>query len=115
MRTFGSKCSHYRLRRGKSEYATLEPSRERNCAVVEQQEEQLEDLSGTPALYAEHRRGDTITYRDIETGLTKTGKIIGICAPGRIGERDIGVTYVVEPPEGGWPDMVFPSDVLSST
>ena len=83
--------------------------------MVEQQEDYLEDLYGPAARYAEHQRGDTITYRDIETGETKTGKIIWICAPGKIGDREIGVTYVVEPPGGGWPDMVFPSDVLSST
>ncbi len=79
------------------------------------QEEYLEEAYGPAARYAEHRRGDTITYKDIETGLVKTGTIIYICAPGRIGDRDIGITYVVEPPGGGWPDMVFPSDVLSST
>jgi hypothetical protein len=34
---------------------------------------------------------------------------------GKIGDREIGITYVVvEPPGGGWPDMVFPSDVLTS-
>jgi hypothetical protein len=77
-------------------------------------QEHLEQRSGPKALPSEHRVGNTITYRDIETGETKTGKIIWTCAPGTIGERVISVTYVVDPPGGSWPDMVFPSDVLTS-
>jgi len=77
-------------------------------------QENLEELYGPAARHAEHQVGDTITYRDIETGEKKTGKIIWICAPGRIGDREIGITYVVEPPGGGWPDMVFPGAVLTS-
>jgi len=103
-----------RLPQCEKEYAILEQTRRRTTHMVEQ-EEYLEDLYGPAARYAEHRRGDTITYRDVETGQTKEGKIIWICAPGKIGDREIGVTYVVEPPGAGFPDMVFPSDVLSSS
>ncbi len=80
------------------------------------QEDYLEDLYGPLARFSEHKRGDMITYRDIETGLVKTGTILWVCSPARIGDRDVGLTYMVEPPGGGWPACVFPSDVvLSST
>jgi hypothetical protein len=75
-------------------------------------QEDMEDIYGPAARHSEHQRGDTIMYRDIETGRTKEGKIIWICAPATIGGREIGVTYVVDPPGGGWPAMVFPADVL---
>lgn len=85
---------------------------ERLASMVSQ--ENLEELYGPAARHSEHQEGLVITYRDTQTGETKTGGIIWICAPGRIGDRDIGTTYVVEPPGGGWPDMVFPGDVLTA-
>jgi hypothetical protein len=77
-------------------------------------QEHLEQLYGPKASHSEHQVSDVITYRDIETGETKTGKLVWICALSTIGERVIGVTYVVDPPGGSWQDMVFPSDVLTS-
>src|SRR5215510_577717 len=94
---FSFKGSDCRLRRGKSEYATLEPSRERTCAMVSQ-EDYLEDLYGPLARFSEHKRGDTISYKDVETGLVKTGTIIWVQQPAKIGDRDVGLSYMVEPP-----------------
>jgi len=75
--------------------------------------ENLEEVYGPAARHSEHQVGDVIMYRDIETGETKIGKLIWICAPATIGDREIGVTYVVEPPDDSWPDMVFPGDILT--
>jgi len=89
-----------------------EETRGRTTRIVDQDD--LEDIYGPAAKWSEHQRGDTITYRDIETGHTKTGTIIWVCAPGELGGREIGITYVVEPQGGGWPDMVFPADVITA-
>jgi len=77
-------------------------------------QDDLEDLYGPASKWSEHQRGDTITYRDLETGYTKTGTIIWVCAPGQVGGHDIDLHYVVELSGGGWPDMVFPSMVITA-
>jgi hypothetical protein len=74
----------------------------------------LEAVYGPAAKHSEHQRGDIITYRHIETGQVKMGRIIWVCAPGEIDGRVIGITYVIEPQGGGWPDMVFPADVITA-
>jgi len=75
-------------------------------------QDDFEALYGPLAQYSEHRCGDMIRY--LHEGTEKRGTIIWVCAPGMIDVRQIGITYVVEPPGGGWPDMVFPGDVLAS-
>ncbi len=80
--------------------------------MVDQDQGDLEAIYDPAVKWSEHQRGDTISYR--AEGQTRTGKILWVCAPAMLGGQEIGITYVVEPSGGGWPDMVFPADVLMS-
>jgi hypothetical protein len=75
-----------------------------------QSNEDLEAIYGSAALFAEHKRGDHITYMTAE-GVLSEGLIVWCQAP--IGE--IGLRYVVAPDEPtGFVDFVVPGDVITS-
>ncbi len=76
-------------------------------------EEDLKELYGPLAQQSEHRPGDRIRYGYEES--ETTGKIIWVCAPRPEKEPLLHLCYVVENNDrGGFPDIVFPSDVLIS-
>ena len=75
----------------------------------------LEATYGPAAPFSEHHRGDRITYTSAE-GLPGAGIILWVCAPGLVGNRHMGVRYIVAPdPPTGFVDIVWPADVRSST
>ena len=72
-----------------------------------------EGLYGPAASHSEHHRGDHICYYLASEAEEFTGTIIWICAPTLDCDRHL--CYVVENDVwGGIPDIVFPSDVLTS-
>ena len=48
-----------------------------------------------------------------EQGREKSGMILWVCAPIALGNRYIGMTYVVQPKSNGGPDLVSPGNVLT--
>jgi hypothetical protein len=73
-----------------------------------QSNEDLEATYGPSAPFAEHKRGDHITFTTAE-GLPGAGVILWCQAP--IGE--IGLRYVVAPDEPtGFVDFVVPGDLI---
>ena len=77
------------------------------------QQKDLEEVYGPLARQSEHRPGDSIRY--VHEGSETTGKILWVCAPRPEAEPPLHLCYVVENDgRGGFPDMVFPSDVLTS-
>lgn len=75
-------------------------------------EKDLEALYGPLAPYSEHKRGDTITYE--QEGVRNTGKILWVCERGQVSEEGpvLPLHYIVENIHGGWPDTVFPQEVI---
>ena len=74
------------------------------------EEVQLEALFGPAAPYSDHKRNETIRFR--ENGVVKTGRIIWVCRPGTtVQGKHHPVTYVVDC-DAGFPSMVYPSDVV---
>src|SRR6266852_2354827 len=77
---------------------------------------QLEEAWGPAATHSEYTRGDIIRYND--NGVTQQGTIIWITAAGAEpvqGEDPLPLRYIVEPAQrGGFPDVVYQSDILSS-
>lgn len=69
--------------------------------------QEMTDLYGPAATFAEHKRGDRIRYTDTEHPKA-TGTIIWICAP----TAKRAMQYVVEPDRGGFPDFIAPGDVI---
>lgn len=74
--------------------------------------QELEALYGPLAPYSEHKRGDTITYE--QEGVRNTGKILWVCARGQVSESGpvLPLHYIVENTHGGWPDTVYPQEVI---
>jgi hypothetical protein len=73
---------------------------------------ELEAIYGPAAAFSEHKRGDMITY--LEDGIEHAGEIPWVCAPGNITGTDLPTRYIVEREDGGFPAIVWPSDVLMS-
>ncbi len=74
--------------------------------------EYLKRMYGSPAAFSECKPGDVIRY--LEKGLEKSGTILWVCAPRDLGNRYIGITYIVTPQDSGQPVVVSPADVLMS-
>ena len=75
------------------------------------QEEELADLYGPAATYAEFHRGDRIRYR--YEGITWCGPILWVAAP----ECNLPLCYIVEP-DGDtdmFPHIVFAGDIIGLT
>src|SRR6266566_6813988 len=84
-------------------------SREEFCMMSR---EYLKRMYGSPAAFSECKPGDVIRY--LEKGLEKSGTILWVCAPRDLGNRYIGITYIVTPQDSGQPVVVSPADVLMS-
>jgi hypothetical protein len=69
-------------------------------------------LFGPAAAFSDHKRGETIKFR--EAGQVKEGTILWVRAPGPaiVGGRNHPVIYVVEVGEVGFPSMVPAGDVI---
>ncbi len=75
--------------------------------------DELEADYGPPALYAEHRIGERVTYQ--QKGRQFTGTIIYVAAPQVISGEQIPTTYViVRDHHEGMPDIVFPGEIVQS-
>lgn len=71
--------------------------------------QELTDLYGPVASFAEHRVGDRIRYTDSEHPKA-TGLIVWISAP----TSQRAMQYVVEPEHRqGFPDFIAPGDVIA--
>jgi hypothetical protein len=71
----------------------------------------LKFLYGPSAAFSEYNPGDVIRY--LEERRERSGTILWVCAPRALGDRYLGLTYVVRPQGGGWLDRVFPANVLT--
>jgi hypothetical protein len=71
----------------------------------------LRSVYGPAAAFSEHHSGDVISY--LEQGQEKSGMILWVCAPSALGDRYIGITYVVQYHDSGRPDLVSPANVLA--
>lgn len=78
--------------------------------------DELEDIYGPLFTFSEHKRGDTITFRDPATQEEHTSIILWVQAPGqRIeGGRHHPVKYIMDQPDSltGQLYAVEPGDVL---
>ncbi len=72
----------------------------------------LKHVYGPSAAFSECKPGDVIKY--LEKGLEKSGTILWVCAPRDLGNRYIGITYIVTPQDSGPPVVVSPAYVLMS-
>src|SRR6266571_4607037 len=76
--------------------------------------ESFEDLQATygpSAPFSEHKRGEHIHYTSAE-GKPGAGTIVWCCAAGMVGNKHLGVRYVVAPDVPmGFVDIVWPGDV----
>jgi len=72
----------------------------------------LEALYGPLAPYSEHRPGDSITYE--QEGVRCTGTVLWVCPRGPVSEGgpELRVHYIVEKDQGGWPDTVYPHEIV---
>jgi hypothetical protein len=71
----------------------------------------LRSVYGPAAAFSEYQSGDVISY--LEQGRKQSGMILWVCAPSALGNRYIGMNYVVQPQGGGRPDLVSPARVLT--
>src|SRR5439155_10305903 len=71
----------------------------------------LRSVYGPAAAFSEHQPGDVISY--LEQGREKSGMILWVCAPSTLGDRYIGMTYVVQSRGSGRPELVSPANVLA--
>ena len=71
----------------------------------------LRSVYGPAAAFSEHQPGDVISYLD--QGREKSGMILWVCAPSAMGNRYIGMIYVVQPKSNAGPDLVSPGNVLT--
>ena len=71
----------------------------------------LRSVYGPAAAFSECQSGDGISY--LEQGREKSGMILWVCAPSALGNRYIGMSYVVQPQGSGRPDLVSPANVLT--
>jgi hypothetical protein len=72
----------------------------------------LRSMYGPAAAFSEYQPGDVISY--LEQGQERSGTILWVCAPRALGNRYLGMTYVVQPPGGGRPNRVSPANVLTA-
>lgn len=70
----------------------------------------LRSVYGPAAAFSEYQSGDVISY--LEQGREQSGMILWVCAPGVLGNRYVGMTYVVQPPASSRLDLVSPASVL---
>lgn len=77
---------------------------------TENHKHELEEMYGPQASHSEHRVGDTISFR--EDGITKTGCILSINAPGTIRGKPYPMSYFVDA-GGSFPSVVYPSEVIT--
>ena len=74
----------------------------------------LEALYGPAASHAEHKQGDQIRYHLAGEPGEFTGTIVWVCAPAQLGHIALDLRYIVaRDGVSRWPDVVFPSDVLT--
>jgi hypothetical protein len=71
----------------------------------------LRSVYGPAAAFSEYQPGNMISY--LEQGREQSGMILWVCAPGALGNRYIGMTYVVQPQGRGRPGLVSPANVLT--
>lgn len=71
----------------------------------------LRSVYGPVAAFSEYQSGDVVSY--LEQGREKSGMILWVCAPSALGNRYIGMSYVVQPQGSGRPDLVSPANVLT--
>lgn len=71
----------------------------------------LRSVYGPAAAFSEHQSGDVISY--LEQGREKSGIILWVCAPSALGNRYIGMTYVLQSQSSDRPDLVSPANVLT--
>lgn len=72
------------------------------------EEKQFEQLYGPLAPYSDHKRGETITFR--EQGQVKRAEILWVCAPGELNGKPLPVRYIVD--TGGFPGIVYHGEVI---
>jgi hypothetical protein len=72
------------------------------------EKDQLEALYGKPALYSDHKPGETITWFDLEIQQQRTAKILYVCAADPVKKRP--VRYIMETP--GFPAIVYTGEVI---
>jgi hypothetical protein len=70
----------------------------------------LRSVYGPAAAFSEYQSGDVISY--LEQGREKSGMILWVYAPSALGNRYIGMTYVVQK-DSGQLDLVTPANVLA--
>ena len=78
-------------------------------------DQECEALWGPLALYSDHKRTSRVAYLDSETGARCAGTILWVCAPGQVvrGGRHHPVRYIVlRDGRGGFPDVVYPEEVI---
>ena len=71
----------------------------------------LRSVYGRAAAFSEYQSGDVISY--LKEGREKSGMILWVYAPGALGNRYIGMTYVVQPQGSSRPDPISPANVLT--
>ena len=65
------------------------------------------------AQHSDHKRGEHITYRPAEGSVNRTGTILWVHVVGKVGDREIGIRYVIDPDEDiGFVDIATPGDVV---
>ena len=91
-------------------------SSEQESISATEREQQLEDLFGPMPTYSEHKKGETITFREAGTGQTRQGTILWVKAPGPSykGGPMRPLTYIVYTGQG-MPSAVYPGDVIEKT
>lgn len=77
-------------------------------------QEYLADLYGPLAKHSEHRPGDSIRYHLAGETSEHTGVVLWVCTPVEYKGLVIDLRYIVARDKSStWPDVVFPSDVLT--
>jgi hypothetical protein len=71
----------------------------------------LRSVYGPAAAFSKHQSGDVISY--LEQGREKSGIILWVYAPSALGNRYIGMTYVLQSQGSDRPDLVSPANVLT--
>jgi hypothetical protein len=71
----------------------------------------LRSVYGPAAAFSDYQPGDVISY--LEQEREQSGMILWVCATSALGNRHIGMTYVVQPQGSGRPDLVSPANVLT--
>jgi len=69
-------------------------------------------MYGPAAAFSEYQPGDVISY--LEQGHERSGTILWVCAPRALGNRYLGMTFVVQSLSGGRLAQVSPATVLAA-